>query len=154
VLEFDLPDATATVALGERLGALLPLGTTVLLQGDLGAGKTTFAQGVARGLGVSDPVGSPTFTLLAEYAGTRGILFHADLYRLHGEADVESTGLPEYVDRTDGVLLVEWPDRWPYWPNEAVRIDIHHAETGRRLSLTGSKVLEVWLGEVDHAARD
>ncbi|MBC7542901.1 MAG: tRNA (adenosine(37)-N6)-threonylcarbamoyltransferase complex ATPase subunit type 1 TsaE [Candidatus Sericytochromatia bacterium] len=154
MLEFHLADALATRVLGGHLGRLLPLGTVVLLTGDLGAGKTTLAQGVAQGLGVDDPVGSPTFTLLAEYPGTRGTLFHADLYRLKGEADVESTGLPEYVDRTDGLLLVEWPDRWPYWPDQAVRVTIRHDAGGRRLALRGPEMLESLLGQVDDAARD
>jgi tRNA threonylcarbamoyladenosine biosynthesis protein TsaE len=141
-LTFELPDASATKALGARFGAILPLGTPVLLTGDLGAGKTTLAQGFAQGLGVSDPVGSPTFTLLAEYPGRRGYLFHADLYRLASADAVESTGLPDYLDRTDGLLLVEWPDRYPYWPEGAVAIQLHHAGAARRLTLSGPAAIE------------
>ena len=152
--DYFLPDAAATLALGARLGQLLPLGTVVLLTGDLGAGKTTLAQGVARGLGIHDPVGSPTFTLLAEYPGSRGCLYHADLYRLKGVADVESTGLPDYVDRTDGLLLVEWPDRWPYWPEEAVRLTVSHDAAGRRVTLSAPQAIEDRLGQVDDAARN
>jgi tRNA threonylcarbamoyladenosine biosynthesis protein TsaE len=142
VIEFQLPDATATTAIGKRLGAILPLGTLVLLTGDLGAGKTTLAQGIGQGLGVRDPIGSPTFTLLAEYPGQRGTLFHADLYRLESAEAVESTGLPDYIDRPDGLLLVEWPDRYPYWPEEAVRITLHHAGGSRRLTLEASPAIE------------
>lgn len=142
MLTFELPDARATLALGKRLGELLPLGTLVLLSGDLGAGKTTLCQGIGQGLGVSDPVGSPTFTLLAEYPGRRGSLFHADLYRLETVDAVESTGVPDYLDRTDGLLLVEWPDRYPYWPDEAVAIELVHAGGARRATLDGPAAIE------------
>jgi tRNA threonylcarbamoyladenosine biosynthesis protein TsaE len=146
LLTFDLPDTAATIAMGVRLGETLPLGTLVLLTGDLGAGKTTLSQGIGRGLGVTDPVGSPTFTLLAEYPGRRGSLFHADLYRLDSVDAVESTGLPDYIDRPDGLLLVEWPDRYPYWPDEAVRITLYHAGEQRRLTLSGPPGIEQALG--------
>ncbi len=142
MIQFDLPDADATTTLGARLGARLPLGTLVLLTGDLGAGKTTLAQGIGQGLGVTDPIGSPTFTLLAEYPGQRGHLFHADLYRLDTVDAVESTGLPDYFDRKDGLLLVEWPERYPYWPDGAVQIDLRHTGTARHLTLTAAPAIE------------
>ena len=134
---YELPDAAATLALGERLGAGLPLGTVLLLRGDLGAGKTTLTQGIARGLGIADTVSSPTYTLLAEYPGRRGRLVHADLYRLTDADAVESTGLPDLVGRTDSLLVVEWPDRWPDWPDDAVQVTLTAAGTGRHLTLSG-----------------
>jgi len=81
----------------------------VLLVGELGAGKTCFAQGVAHGLEVREQVTSPTFTLIREYRG-RMPLYHLDAYRLEGAADLFAIGVDEYLDK-DGVLLVEWGDR-------------------------------------------
>jgi tRNA threonylcarbamoyladenosine biosynthesis protein TsaE len=101
--------AAQTHRLGQRLGELLQAGDVLLLEGTLGAGKTVFAQGVAAGLGIEDPVTSPTFTLIHEYEG-RLPLYHADLYRLAGDSDASAIGLDEYL-WGNGVTLVEWPDR-------------------------------------------
>lgn len=98
----------ATRALGERLGGCLSAGDVVLLSGDLGSGKTRLAQGIGRGLGCPGPVNSPTFVLVNEHVG-RERLFHADLYRIGGVADLSELGLWEEAER--GVLVVEWPDR-------------------------------------------
>jgi len=101
--------AEETRALAARLGALLGPGDLVLLVGDLGAGKTAFTQGLARGLGVTDPVTSPTFTIVQEYAG-RLPLAHVDVYRLDRVQDLHDLGFDELVD--DGrVTVVEWGDR-------------------------------------------
>jgi len=101
--------AAETVALGERLGRVAEPGDLVCLWGDLGAGKTQVAKGVARGLDVVDTVNSPTFILMNEYAG-RLPLFHVDLYRLADAADALAGGVVD--DRQiDGVTVVEWPDR-------------------------------------------
>jgi tRNA threonylcarbamoyladenosine biosynthesis protein TsaE len=98
-----------TVALGERLGRVAAPGDLVCLWGDLGAGKTQVAKGIARGLGITDTVNSPTFILMNEYAG-RLPLFHVDLYRLADAADALAGGVID--DRQiDGVTVVEWPDR-------------------------------------------
>jgi tRNA threonylcarbamoyladenosine biosynthesis protein TsaE len=101
--------AAETIALGERLGRVAEPGDLVCLWGDLGAGKTQVAKGVARGLDVEDTVNSPTFILMNEYAG-RLPLFHVDLYRLVDAADALAGGVVD--DRQiDGVTVVEWPDR-------------------------------------------
>lgn len=97
-----------TRAVGERLGALLEPGDVVLLLGELGAGKTTFVQGVARGLGFEGSVSSKSFVLLGEYAG-RVKLYHADLYRLENPDQALDLALDEIS--ADGVLVVEWPER-------------------------------------------
>jgi tRNA threonylcarbamoyladenosine biosynthesis protein TsaE len=102
-------DAAATRRLGERLARAAEPGDLVCLWGDLGAGKTQLAKGFGAGLGVSDTVNSPSFILMAEYAG-RLPLFHVDLYRLAGAADVIGGGLIDERQAT-GVTLVEWPDR-------------------------------------------
>lgn len=98
-----------TARVGELLGRLLVPGDVVCLIGDLGAGKTNLAQGLARGLGIIDQVTSPTFTLINEYNG-RLPLFHMDLYRLEGAGDLADLGYEEYI-YGDGVTVVEWADR-------------------------------------------
>ncbi|HEX2753874.1 MAG TPA: tRNA (adenosine(37)-N6)-threonylcarbamoyltransferase complex ATPase subunit type 1 TsaE [Candidatus Limnocylindrales bacterium] len=101
--------AGETIALGERLGRASAPGDLVCLWGDLGAGKTQLAKGIARGLGIADTVNSPTFILMNEYGG-RLPLFHVDLYRLANAADALAGGVVD--DRQiDGVTVVEWPDR-------------------------------------------
>ena len=101
--------AAETIALGERLGRVAEPGDLVCLWGDLGAGKTQVAKGIARGLDIDATVNSPTFILMNEYAG-RLPLFHVDLYRLADAADALAGGVID--DRQiDGVTVVEWPDR-------------------------------------------
>lgn len=127
-----------THRLGARLGELLQPGDVVLLEGSLGAGKTAFAQGVAAGLGVTDPVTSPTFTLIHEYAG-RLPLYHVDLYRLGGRADASAIGLEDYLGG-DGVTLVEWPERAAeLYRDGALTVALRLiAETKRAIRLTPS----------------
>lgn len=98
-----------TERVGALLGALLVPGDVICLYGDLGAGKTCFARGVARGLGVEEVVTSPTFTLINEYKG-RLPIYHMDSYRLEGINDVEDIGYEEYF-YGEGVTLLEWPER-------------------------------------------
>jgi tRNA threonylcarbamoyladenosine biosynthesis protein TsaE len=101
--------ATETIGLGERLGRIASPGDLICLWGDLGAGKTQLAKGIARGLGIDDTVNSPTFILMAEYAG-RLPLFHVDLFRLADAADALAGGVVDDRQR-DGLTIVEWPDR-------------------------------------------
>jgi tRNA threonylcarbamoyladenosine biosynthesis protein TsaE len=112
----------------------------LLLSGPLGAGKTAFVRGLARGLGLDpDEVSSPTFTLVHEYRGGRLRLFHADLYRL-GRAGAEDLGLDELGVR-DGVLAIEWPDRLGHGFNGAIDVDIAVVDdTSRRISVRGSRL--------------
>ena len=107
-----LDDPTATEALGRALAACLGAGSFVALRGDLGAGKTALARGVARGLGVEGPVPSPTYTLVARYEGLTAPLTHADWYRLSDVDELEQLGWDELVEG-GGVVMVEWPDRVP-----------------------------------------
>ena len=107
----------------------------MLLSGPLGAGKTAFVRGLARGLGIDpDEVSSPTFTLVHEYRGRRLRLFHADLYRL-GRAAAEDLGLDELGVR-DGVLAIEWPDRLGHAFRGAIEVEIAVVdETSRRITV-------------------
>ena len=101
--------AHATIELGARIGGVARPGDLICLWGDLGAGKTQVAKGIARGLGITDTVNSPTFILMNEYAG-RLPLFHVDLYRLADAGDALAGGVVD--DRqSDGVTVVEWPER-------------------------------------------
>ena len=114
----------ATWRLAEQVAACLPNGGVIALQGELGAGKTTFVQGVARALGITRPVTSPTFTLVGEYPGDRMLLVHMDLYRLRSPDDLLTIGFQEYLDRK-ALLAVEWPDRaGDLLPPNTIRVTI------------------------------
>ncbi|HPY11342.1 MAG TPA: tRNA (adenosine(37)-N6)-threonylcarbamoyltransferase complex ATPase subunit type 1 TsaE [Sphaerochaeta sp.] len=106
---FVSTSALETTAYGERIAAHLKGGEVIALIGDLGAGKTTLAKGIARGLGVEDEVVSPSFTLIQQYEG-RLALTHIDLYRLDGSEEFEMIGGEEFL-YTDGVTLIEWAEK-------------------------------------------
>ena len=108
-LRLTCADAEATRAVGAAVGRLAPAGTVVLLQGDLGAGKTVIAQGVGRGLEAPTVVNSPTFVLVNEHLGGRLPMRHADLYRLDDLDLIAELGLDQAAE--GGILLVEWPER-------------------------------------------
>jgi tRNA threonylcarbamoyladenosine biosynthesis protein TsaE len=116
-----------TIALGERLARELPSSGLVLLIGNLGAGKTTLAKGIASGRGAAQPeeVSSPTFTLIHEYAGGPGhLVYHVDLYRLDEPRELATLGLEELFER-DALVLVEWGERFArYLPAERTEIRI------------------------------
>lgn len=119
-----------TSAAGERLAARLRPGDVVLLHGDLGAGKTAFVRGLAKGLGAPpEEVSSPTFTLIQEYRG-RVPLYHVDLYRLQ-PIEAADLGLDELMSR-DGVVAVEWAERWNERPAAAWQLTFEHAGNDRR----------------------
>jgi tRNA threonylcarbamoyladenosine biosynthesis protein TsaE len=99
-----------TESLGEKLGRTAAHGLVIALSGDLGAGKTQFVRGLARGLGIAGRVHSPTFTLVNEYGGGRLKLFHLDLYRLETAEQIRSAGIEEYLS-PDGVSVIEWAER-------------------------------------------
>jgi tRNA threonylcarbamoyladenosine biosynthesis protein TsaE len=100
----------ATESLGEAWGRAAQSGLVIALSGDLGAGKTQLVRGLARGLGVTARVHSPTFTLVNEYGGGRLKLFHLDLYRLETAAQILSAGVEEFLS-PDGVAVIEWAER-------------------------------------------
>ncbi|WP_293148407.1 MULTISPECIES: tRNA (adenosine(37)-N6)-threonylcarbamoyltransferase complex ATPase subunit type 1 TsaE [unclassified Microcoleus] len=141
-----LPDAEATRKLGIKLGRSLPPGTVILLQGDLGAGKTTLVQGIAEGLGISESVESPTFTLINEYFAGRIPLYHLDLYRLEPE-EAEALHLESYWDgleRDLGIVAIEWAERLPYKPENSLQICLSYQDSGRQIELIGSGYLLDW----------
>ena len=117
-----------TLAFASRLSPMLAPGDTVLLYGDLGAGKSVLARGIARGLGVEGPMPSPTFTLLMPYAGRGGAkLYHFDLYRLSDPEEYYAAGLDEFVGG-DGVAVVEWPQMAALEPEPALEISIERGD--------------------------
>lgn len=108
--ELETASAAETQEFAARWATTLPPGTVLCLHGELGAGKTCFVQGLAKGLGVRRPVGSPTFTLINEYRG-RLPLAHIDLYRVRGSADAFGLGLEDYLFHFDGIVAIEWAER-------------------------------------------
>jgi len=116
--------------LGRRLAARYADGVVVLLVGPLGAGKTVMARGIARSLGVTDPVISPTYTIISEYASPRTSFHHVDLYRIEGNAQIENLGLDDIM-RAGGVVLVEWGEKLDL-RGEHVRVTISLAGDGGR----------------------
>jgi tRNA threonylcarbamoyladenosine biosynthesis protein TsaE len=100
-----------TESLGEDWGRRAAKGLVIGLSGDLGAGKTQFVKGLARGLGIVERVHSPTFALVNVYTGGRLALFHLDLYRLESREQIIGAGLEEYLS-PDGVTVIEWVERW------------------------------------------
>lgn len=108
---FTSRDPAATRALGQTIGELLAAGDVLCLAGDLGAGKTLLVQGLAAGLGVTDDVTSPTFTILQVYDGGRLPLYHFDLYRLDDDNQLEDVGFSEYTGGR-GAAVIEWADKF------------------------------------------
>ena len=137
--------ANETIALGERLAVLLERGSVVALRGPLGAGKTCLAKGIARGLGITEEVTSPTYTIVSEYgggfAGTESQggsvpVYHIDAYRLGGNDDFSAIGGEELVFG-DGISIIEWGERIPYFISaEALRVDIEiRGDNERHISI-------------------
>jgi tRNA threonylcarbamoyladenosine biosynthesis protein TsaE len=139
-----------TVALGKAIGGWLRDGDVLLLHGDLGAGKTTLAKGIAAGLGVESVVSSPSFALVNEYeAGTQapvGRIYHLDLYRLQDEDELASIGYADFLAPEGAVTFVEWPERAAgHMPDRYVLVELERAGVdSRRLTLTSRPPGETW----------
>lgn len=130
----DLPDAAATQQLGELLGRSLPAGSILLLEGDLGAGKTTLVQGIGLGLGITEPIVSPTFTLVNEYTEGRIPLYHMDLYRLE-PAEIEALYLEQYWEGQElplGIVAIEWADRLMAAPTPNLHLSLQTCASAKR----------------------
>lgn len=128
-----------TVELGRTLSRNMKGGELVLLEGDLGLGKTVFARGIAVGLGIAaEDVNSPSFTLVQEYGGGRLPMFHVDLYRLSGGEDVESLGLDDLL-ASDAIVVIEWGEKLPaYHRRGAITVRFHDVGEGsRRIEILG-----------------
>ena len=136
-MEFITNSPSETEAVGAALGKILKPGTVIAYRGDLGAGKTAFTRGLARGLGSSEMVTSPTYTIVNEYLGGRMPLFHFDMYRLHSSDDLWDIGWEDYLDR-NGVCAVEWSENVEDAMEEPIVITIEKlGEESRRITIEG-----------------
>lgn len=136
MIELHLPNAEATRNLGKKLGRSLPANSILLLEGNLGAGKTTFVQGLGEGLEIPESIESPTFTLINEYTTGRIPLYHLDLYRLEA-VEIEQLNLEQYwegIEVEPGIVAIEWADRLPYKPESYLQIELIYTEKGERLA--------------------
>jgi tRNA threonylcarbamoyladenosine biosynthesis protein TsaE len=134
----DLETLAQTEALGTQLGKTLMPGSVLLLEGDLGSGKTTLVQAIGLGLGISDVIVSPTFAIVHEYLEGRIPLYHFDLYRL-SPPEVQDLHLELYWQGTEvpvGAVAIEWPARLLERPDVFLHIDLTHTELGRQVTLT------------------
>ena len=130
-----------TEELGAALGRILPAGTVIAYRGDLGAGKTAFTRGLARGLGCRDMVTSPTYTIVNEYLGGRLPLFHFDMYRLSCAEDLWDIGWDDYLDR-GGICAVEWSENVAEAMEDPVTVTIEKlGDTSRRVTVEGGELL-------------
>ena len=123
-----------TEAIGAEIARMCPRGSVILLDGDLGAGKTVFTRGFARELGIDEPVSSPTYTIVQEYdLPERGRLYHLDLYRISGVEAALAFGVDEFLNDPSSYALVEWPERITgIIPKNAVKIRLKHTGESQR----------------------
>lgn len=138
---FETRSEQDTMALAARLAPMLSAGDAVLLEGDLGAGKSVLARGIARGMGVEGPMPSPTFTLMIPYEAGGRRLYHFDLYRLADPDEYYAAGLDEFVGG-DGVAVVEWPGMADLDPEPALHIHLERGagDDARRITIENRSV--------------
>ena len=140
-MEFITNSPAETEKIGAALGAILPAGTILAYQGDLGAGKTAFTRGLAKGLGCSDTVTSPTYTIVNEYLSGRLPLFHFDMYRLTSADDLWDIGWEDYLDR-NGICAVEWSENVAEAMEGAATVTIEKlGDESRRITIEGGDFL-------------
>lgn len=134
--EFVSRSREETVAIAEKLASEVKRGDVLLLEGEMGAGKTVFAKGFAKGLGVTEEVTSPTYAYMNEYEGRAVMLYHYDCYRIESAAQAEGLGLADYFDM-GGVCLVEWPQNIAsILPERCTHVRIEkQSETERRITV-------------------
>ena len=140
-MEFLTNSPAQTEEVGAALGNIIKPGTVIAYRGDLGAGKTAFTRGLARGLGSSEMVTSPTYTIVNEYLGGRMPLFHFDMYRLASSDDLWDIGWEDYLDR-NGVCAVEWSENVEDALEDPIIITIEKlGEDSRRITIEGGEDL-------------
>lgn len=140
-MEFLTNSPAETEAVGTALGKILKPGTVIAYRGNLGAGKTAFTRGLARGLGSDETVTSPTYTIVNEYLGGRMPLFHFDMYRLASSDDLWDIGWEDYLDR-NGVCAVEWSENVADAMEGAISVTIEKLDDdARRITIEGGEPL-------------
>ena len=140
-MQYITNSPTETESIGAALGKIIEPGTVIAYRGDLGAGKTAFTRGLARGLGCREIVTSPTYTIVNEYLGGRIPLFHFDMYRLRSSDDLFDIGWEDYLDR-GGVCAVEWSENVDDAMEDALCITIEKlGEDARRITIEGGSGL-------------
>ena len=136
-MKFMTHSPEETEKIGAALAEKMEPGAVIAYRGDLGAGKTAFTRGLARGLGYAEPVTSPTYTIVNEYLGGRLPLFHFDMYRLHSADDLWDIGWEDYLDR-GGVCAVEWSENVAEALEGAITVSIEKLDdTTRRITIEG-----------------
>ena len=136
-MQYTTNSPAETEAIGAALGKIIDPGTVIAYRGDLGAGKTAFTRGLAKGLGCTEIVTSPTYTIVNEYLGGRIPLFHFDMYRLRSSDDLFDIGWEDYLDR-GGVCAVEWSENVDDAMEDALYITIEKlGEDARRITIEG-----------------
>ena len=140
-MEFTSHSPEETEKIGAALGRVVPAGSIIAYRGDLGAGKTAFTRGLAKGLGCGEMVTSPTYTIVNEYLGGRCPLFHFDMYRLRSSDDLFDIGWDDYLDRC-GVCAVEWSENVDDAMEDAIYVTIEKlGENSRRITIEGGENL-------------
>ena len=141
--EYRCTSVTETQSFAADLANSLPAGIVIALIGNLGSGKTTFTQGFAKGIGISENVGSPTFKLVSEYDGQKGKLIHVDAYRLEGIDDFLNIGGEDILATPKAIIVIEWGDKLEsILPPDAIRISFERVldvENERLISIKGLK---------------
>ena len=144
MMQITTHSADETQALGQKLASRLVPGDVIAYFGDLGAGKTAFTRGLAQGLGITDPVTSPTYTIVNEYLSGRSPLFHFDMYRLSSSDELFDIGWEDYLSR-GGVCAVEWSENVEDALQDAIRVtiekDADEPDT-RHITITGGPRFE------------
>lgn len=137
-MEIITGSAKDTVKLGEQIGKKVSPGAVIALFGELGAGKTTLVQGIAKGLGISDHVTSPSFVLISEFKG-RIDLCHIDFYRMEDGSEIEELGIEDYLSKENTVCVIEWAEKMGgLLPEDSIRIKIEPiSENERRFFIEG-----------------
>ena len=140
-MEFLTNSPAETESVGAALGRVLQPGTVLAYRGDLGAGKTAFTRGLAKGLGCGEIVTSPTYTIVNEYLSGRLPLFHFDMYRLHSSDDLWDIGWEDYLER-GGICAVEWSENVEDAMEDAIYVTIEKlGEEARRITIEGGDSL-------------